>query len=173
MVVKLKNKAVFLLTKRLTFWEGFFLPNCSSIFPFVILCLLYGNVQPNRSQNIYREKIKPSIIFIISILFPLPCPFSVLVNMNPPSPLLPGEPLSLVCNAETPPSKKKPQIHWLNPQKKKMENNQRQVTVRATSQHHGEWTCVVTNNGKEYEARIFVTVVGELPCSHMYAFVVQ
>ncbi|KAI3361156.1 hypothetical protein L3Q82_013360, partial [Scortum barcoo] len=89
----------------------------------------------------------------------------VTVTMNPPYPLLPEESLSLVCNAQIPQSNKMPQIHWLNPQGEKMTNNNGQLTVIANAQHNGKWTCVVTNNGKENEAKISVTVLDLSPAS--------
>lgn len=80
------------------------------------------------------------------------------VTMKPPSPLLPGEYLSLACDAETQ-NNQRPQIHWLNPQG--MVYNQ--FPVQATRQHHGQWTCVVINNGKENKAKVSVTVVDLSP----------
>nr|ADV78594.1 T cell surface glycoprotein CD4 [Siniperca chuatsi] len=85
------------------------------------------------------------------------------VIMNPPFPLLPLESLSLVCNAESPQSLMKPEIYWLTPQGEKIKINEGRLTMRATSQHSGEWTCVVTNGEKEYKATESVIVVDLSP----------
>ncbi|XP_073342130.1 CD4-1 molecule [Pagrus major] len=83
------------------------------------------------------------------------------VTMNPPSPLLPGERLSLTCDAERPQNSKQPEIHWLNPQGERINSWPREVT--ATGRHNGEWTCVVTHNNKESRAKIKVMVVDLSP----------
>nr|CAO98731.1 T-cell surface glycoprotein CD4 [Dicentrarchus labrax] len=74
------------------------------------------------------------------------------VTMDPPSPLLPGEDLSLNCNAG-----RNPKIHWLNPQGQKI--NSQRIQQKATGQDKGEWTCVVTYSNKESKAKISVTLV--------------
>ncbi|XP_078108708.1 CD4-1 molecule [Sander vitreus] len=82
------------------------------------------------------------------------------LTVNSPSPLLPGDSLSLSCNAETQgPNKSK--IHWLNPQGVKMRSEQ--LHVRATSQDNGEWTCVVTNASQQNVAKVSVTVMDLSP----------
>lgn len=93
--------------------------------------------------------------------------------MNPPSPLLPGESMSLFCDADSPRSHKKPVIAWLNPQEVKMNSHQGLFKGKATGQYNGQWTCVVTNEGKEHRVTVSVTVVGEFLCMCMYAFVLQ
>ncbi|XP_041797934.1 CD4-1 molecule isoform X2 [Chelmon rostratus] len=82
------------------------------------------------------------------------------VNMNPPNPVLLDESLSLTCSVESP---KKPQIHWLNPQKEKLKSNQGRLTLSATGQHNGQWTCVVTDDGRESKAEVSVMVIYLLP----------
>ncbi|XP_054477604.1 T-cell surface glycoprotein CD4-like isoform X2 [Anoplopoma fimbria] len=82
------------------------------------------------------------------------------VSVNPLSPLLPGDELSLSCDAQTLQGKKSPKIHWLNPSGGKTE---KLVTVRATIQDNGHWTCVVTNDSKENKAKVSVTVLGLYP----------
>ncbi|XP_036930891.1 CD4-1 molecule [Acanthopagrus latus] len=87
----------------------------------------------------------------------------VQVSMNPASPLLPGDRLSLTCEADRPRSSKdEPKIQWLNPQGENVNNNSRH-TVTATQQHNGEWTCVVANDNKEKRSTITVTVVDLSP----------
>ncbi|XP_076593485.1 CD4-1 molecule [Chaetodon auriga] len=81
------------------------------------------------------------------------------VNMIPPSPVLLGESLSLICNPETPGRDTKQEIHWLNPQGEKVKSNKGQLNLKATEQHNGQWTCVVTNNNRESKAKISVVVV--------------
>ncbi|XP_030251079.1 CD4-1 molecule [Sparus aurata] len=90
------------------------------------------------------------------------------VSMNQTSPLLPGDRVSLTCDAEKPHSLKSPQIHWLNPQGVRIFGYQQ--TVTATGLHNGEWTCVVTNDNKEKRAKIKVTVVdlSPAPTSPLY-----
>ncbi|XP_029307463.1 LOW QUALITY PROTEIN: T-cell surface glycoprotein CD4-like [Cottoperca gobio] len=82
------------------------------------------------------------------------------VTVDPPSPLLPGDSLSLSCNAEPLQGHKSPEIHWLNP---RGETKTGRVTLRATSQDNGRWTCVVTNDDKVNEAKVSVTVVDLSP----------
>ncbi|KAF1388113.1 hypothetical protein PFLUV_G00086860 [Perca fluviatilis] len=88
------------------------------------------------------------------------------VSVNPPSPLLPGDSLSLSCNAET--QGLKPEIHWLNPQGVK--RTLKQLPVRATSQDNGHWTCVVTNAKQEKRADVPITVMdlSPAPLSPLY-----
>ncbi|XP_070822319.1 CD4-1 molecule [Chaetodon trifascialis] len=85
------------------------------------------------------------------------------VNVNPPSPVLLGEWMFLTCNPETLEKDKKPEIHWLNPQGEKMPTIQGRLTLRATDQHNGQWTCVVTNNNRESKSKISVKVLYLLP----------
>uniref|UniRef100_A0A3B4UM09 CD4-1 molecule n=1 Tax=Seriola dumerili TaxID=41447 RepID=A0A3B4UM09_SERDU len=80
--------------------------------------------------------------------------------MNPRSPLLPGETLTLSCSVNTR-GNKEPEVYWLNPQGSRMDY--RQVNKRATSQHTGEWTCVVTDGKKKKETKVSVTVVDLSP----------
>ncbi|XP_022612355.1 uncharacterized protein LOC111230068 [Seriola dumerili] len=84
----------------------------------------------------------------------------VSVSMNPRSPLLPGETLTLSCSVNTR-GNKEPEVYWLNPQGSRMDY--RQVNKRATSQHTGEWTCVVTDGKKKKETKVSVTVVDLSP----------
>lgn len=97
---------------------------------------------------------------MIPFLFPSPC--SPIVSKKPASPVLPGESLSLVCNAESS-NGKKPQIYWLDPQGEKIISGSPKVTV--TDQSNGLWTCVVKNNEKQTEAKISVTVMSKLLCA--------
>ncbi|KAM9353498.1 CD4-1 molecule [Symphorus nematophorus] len=84
------------------------------------------------------------------------------VTANPLTPLLPGESLSLSCKAESPQGQKQPQIHWLNPQQERS-NNQKQLIEKVTSQHDGQWICVVTNDGEKKEVKVSVTVIDLTP----------
>ncbi|XP_041649770.1 CD4-1 molecule [Cheilinus undulatus] len=85
------------------------------------------------------------------------------VAMDPTSPLVPGESLTLTCSEETPNIYRKPAIHWLSPQGKKIKANRGRITARVTGQDDGQWACVVTNNNKESKANISVTVVDLSP----------
>ncbi|XP_068591532.1 CD4-1 molecule isoform X2 [Cebidichthys violaceus] len=85
------------------------------------------------------------------------------VSVNPLSPLLPGDSLSLFCNAQTLPGHKDPKIQWLNPSGEKIKTSQGSLTVRATSQDNGQWTCVVTYDKKENKATVSVTVLDLSP----------
>ncbi|XP_068614788.1 T-cell surface glycoprotein CD4-like [Brachionichthys hirsutus] len=85
------------------------------------------------------------------------------VTKSPTSPLLPGETLSLFCDAEAPSGLAKPAVHWLNPQGEQKKTSQGQVKVTASGQHSGEWTCVVTNGAKEIQAKASVAVVDMSP----------
>lgn len=135
---------------------------------------MYSQIEVKIQNDVqHEEKIKPLIIFIISILFPLPCSISVLVTKSPSSLLLPGEILSLDCSVEAPQGHRKPEIYWLDPQGKKIANNEGPFKVTAKGQHNGQWTCVVRNDRTEHKATVSVTVVGEFLCTCMHAFVLQ
>ncbi|KAM6936413.1 CD4-1 molecule isoform 2-T2 [Lycodopsis pacificus] len=82
------------------------------------------------------------------------------VSVNPPSPLLPGDPLSLSCDAQPLPGHKR-EIQWLNPSGGKVKKGQGPLT--ATSQESGQWTCVVTYDNKEKKAVVSVTVLDLSP----------
>lgn len=97
------------------------------------------------------------------LCFLCPAVFSVLVRMNPSSPLLPGESLTLACTTETPQGLKKPEIHWLDPRGERMKNSQGTVKMRVKSQDDGMWTCSVAN---KKQVQISVKVVGELLWMH-------
>uniref|UniRef100_A0A673BJW3 CD4-1 molecule n=1 Tax=Sphaeramia orbicularis TaxID=375764 RepID=A0A673BJW3_9TELE len=88
----------------------------------------------------------------------------ILLKVNGKTFLLPQESLSLTCEAETPPRRRPPQIHWLNPQGERLSRaTGRQLTKKATSQDNGQWTCVVksNNNNEESRAHISVTVMAD------------
>ncbi|KAK9514010.1 hypothetical protein VZT92_027501 [Zoarces viviparus] len=85
------------------------------------------------------------------------------VSAKPPSPLLPGDSLSLACDAQTLPGHKGPEIQWLNPLGGKEKKSRGPLTVRATSQANGQWTCVVTYDKKENKAIVSVTVLDLSP----------
>lgn len=89
--------------------------------------------------------------------------------MNPPSLLLAGDHVTLSCRVDTPRGYGKPVIYWLNPQEEKIYKESHSIT--ATGQSNGQWTCVVTKDGKEKKASVSLAVVGELLCMHMLAFV--
>lgn len=76
----------------------------------------------------------------------------------PDGPVLPGESLSLVCNAESL-NGKKPEVYWLDPQGDKTNNGSRKVVV--TDRSNGLWTCVVKNHAKQTETKIPVTVMSK------------
>ncbi|KAM7383270.1 hypothetical protein PAMP_002937 [Pampus punctatissimus] len=84
------------------------------------------------------------------------------VSLEPNSPLLPRESLTLTCDVEAPQGHK-PQIYWLNPQGTKVESKEGKVTKNATIQDNGQWTCVLTNNGNQKEVVVSVTVVDLSP----------
>ncbi|KAM7421105.1 hypothetical protein PAMA_015329 [Pampus argenteus] len=89
--------------------------------------------------------------------------FKLNVSSDPDSPLMPDESLTLTCDVEAP-RVQKPQIYWLDPQGTKAGIKGGKVTLSATSQDNGQWTCVVTNNGKQNStAQISVTVVDLSP----------
>eukprot|EP00064_Thunnus_orientalis_P012502 superscaffoldBa00001927_g12537 len=89
------------------------------------------------------------------------CEVTDKMSLNPPSPLLSGESLTLTCNAETTQGQK-PQIHWLNPENTRVSNGGT-VTESAKNQHNGQWTCVATNNNKKSKVKIPVTVIDLSP----------
>ncbi|XP_047217269.1 T-cell surface glycoprotein CD4-like [Girardinichthys multiradiatus] len=77
------------------------------------------------------------------------------VSMNEAQPLVPGDDLSLNCNLTT---EWKPAIYWKNPTGRNLSISSL-VRKKAESQDNGEWTCVVTNNGKQNMFRFSVSVV--------------
>nr|XP_046255179.1 CD4-1 molecule [Scatophagus argus] len=85
------------------------------------------------------------------------------VSVNPPSPVLAGESLSLVCKGANTQDGKQPEIHWLNPQEEKVTSNKGALTEKATGQHRGRWTCVLTVDEQENRATISVEVVDLAP----------
>uniref|UniRef100_A0A3Q0S2P3 Ig-like domain-containing protein n=1 Tax=Amphilophus citrinellus TaxID=61819 RepID=A0A3Q0S2P3_AMPCI len=88
------------------------------------------------------------------------------LDVKPDTLLLHGDILSLTCNLErTPQVQNKPSIYWLNPQGVRERNNQGKVNVPATSDHNGQWSCVVKDNNNEKKVHVPVGVVGD---SHQY-----
>lgn len=81
-----------------------------------------------------------------------------LASAKPSSLVLPGQTVTLLCDAQRPNSGQTPEVHWLNPQGEKVK--QGSYEVRAASQHDGQWTCVVTLGGKSHTAQISLTLVG-------------
>ncbi|XP_035528537.1 CD4-1 molecule [Morone saxatilis] len=114
---------------------------------------LFGTFTCNIFKNGIRDKPQATITYKI---------LKLSVTMDPSSPLLPGEDLSLNCNAESP-KNYKPRIHWLNPQGQEI--NRQSIQKEATGKDKGEWTCVVTYSNKESEAKISVTLV-DLSTAH-------
>uniref|UniRef100_A0A3Q0RWT8 Ig-like domain-containing protein n=1 Tax=Amphilophus citrinellus TaxID=61819 RepID=A0A3Q0RWT8_AMPCI len=92
------------------------------------------------------------------------------MDVKPDTLLLHGDILSLTCNLErTPQVQNKPSIYWLNPQGVRERNNQGKVNVPATSDHNGQWSCVVKDNNNEKKVHVPVGVVGFNPVSsHQY-----
>lgn len=81
-----------------------------------------------------------------------------LVTAKPSSVVLPGQTVTLACEADRPNNRQTLQIHWLDPQGGKTE--QESCEVRASSRHSGRWTCVVTLGQKSHSAQMSITVVG-------------
>ncbi|XP_039973501.1 CD4-1 molecule isoform X2 [Xiphias gladius] len=118
--------------------------------------LIIKDIQQENLGTFVREIIKSqtSNFFLITVL-------KLNVSVNPPSPLLPGENLSLACSVETPQNLEKPKIHWLTPWGENLE--MRQETRRVTSKDNGQWTCVVTADQKEKQTKVSVTVLDLSP----------
>ncbi|NP_001118011.1 CD4-1 molecule precursor [Oncorhynchus mykiss] len=91
------------------------------------------------------------------------------VSVQPVSPLLAGKNLNLKCDIEE--IFKGTQRRWLSPQKQDLNEDKRaqirndgSLTVMSvTDQDHGEWTCVVTYQGREAYANTHVTVIDLSP----------
>lgn len=81
-----------------------------------------------------------------------------LASAKPSSVVIPGQTVTLACEAERPNSHQTPQIHWLDPQGEKTKQGSHEV--RATSRHSGLWTCVVTLGQRPHVFKISITVVG-------------
>lgn len=77
------------------------------------------------------------------------------VSMDVPSPVIPGNYLSLKCNVD---NQRKLTINWLTPKGSIKNADKGALRQKATSQDNGEWTCVV-RDGKEHKFKIFVSVV--------------
>uniref|UniRef100_A0A3Q3KRX3 Ig-like domain-containing protein n=1 Tax=Monopterus albus TaxID=43700 RepID=A0A3Q3KRX3_MONAL len=123
------------------------------------ICELNQNTEFPLIMNV----LKPNFI-----LYLLPCLISVLVNMGSPSLLLPGESLSLDCSVKA--SYRMTKIHWLNPSGESIGSNQKAIIKTATSKDNGQWTCVVRDNQKEYQAKISVTVLDLDPASSLFQY---
>uniref|UniRef100_A0A3Q3KEH6 Ig-like domain-containing protein n=1 Tax=Monopterus albus TaxID=43700 RepID=A0A3Q3KEH6_MONAL len=93
---------------------------------------------------------------------------NVKMNMGSPSLLLPGESLSLDCSVKA--SYRMTKIHWLNPSGESIGSNQKAIIKTATSKDNGQWTCVVRDNQKEYQAKISVTVLDLDPASSLFQY---
>lgn len=88
------------------------------------------------------------------------------------SPLLSGERLSLTCSLGRGPQNP-PEIYWLSPRGNR-EGNKGTVSITASSEHYGQWNCVVKKNGKEKKFPVSVTVVDLAPVpSHQYTSTVS
>ncbi|XP_069551608.1 T-cell surface glycoprotein CD4-like [Brachyistius frenatus] len=86
------------------------------------------------------------------------------VSMTPDSPLLPGDILSLACIV----SQKKPTIEWFNP-KGEVKKKGGTISMTATNQDNGQWTCVVTDDKQTHNTSINVKVVDLSPAPlHQY-----
>uniref|UniRef100_A0A7N6AJ67 Ig-like domain-containing protein n=1 Tax=Anabas testudineus TaxID=64144 RepID=A0A7N6AJ67_ANATE len=93
------------------------------------------------------------------------------VDVNPSSPLLIGESLSVTCNAKTPQNlHRKPEIYLLDPQGGRVKTGPGTNSFKATRQHNGNWTCVVKYNQKQYSATVPVTVLDLSPASSSYQY---
>uniref|UniRef100_A0A4W5LB93 CD4-1 molecule n=1 Tax=Hucho hucho TaxID=62062 RepID=A0A4W5LB93_9TELE len=93
----------------------------------------------------------------------------MIVSVQPVSPLLAGTNLTLKCDIEE--IFDGTQRRWLSPQKQdlnkdtraKIGNDGSLTVVRVTGQESGEWTCVVTYQGREAYANTHVTVIDLSP----------
>ncbi|NP_001117083.1 CD4-like protein isoform X1 [Salmo salar] len=91
------------------------------------------------------------------------------VRVQPVSPLLAGKNLNLKCDIEE--IVEGTQRRWLSPQKQDPKNDTRvqikndgSLTVMSvTGQDHGEWTCVVTYQGRKANANTHVSVIDLSP----------
>ncbi|KAM8847159.1 CD4-1 molecule [Synchiropus picturatus] len=83
-----------------------------------------------------------------------------------PSLLLPGDILSLACDANTPAGHKAPEIYWVKPRGTKLDKDAGvsggRLMVRVTREDHGLWTCVLRNNQREETAVVAVRVLALL-----------
>ncbi|KAJ7985197.1 hypothetical protein DPEC_G00349580 [Dallia pectoralis] len=81
------------------------------------------------------------------------------VSIKPPAgSLMAGETLNLKCDLEK--FLSGTQMKWLDPEKKERRANNDQLTVKGlTGRDHGEWTCVLTYQGREEHVKTFVTVI--------------
>uniref|UniRef100_A0A7N6AX00 Ig-like domain-containing protein n=1 Tax=Anabas testudineus TaxID=64144 RepID=A0A7N6AX00_ANATE len=96
---------------------------------------------------------------------------SLVMDVNPSSPLLIGESLSVTCNAKTPQNlHRKPEIYLLDPQGGRVKTGPGTNSFKATRQHNGNWTCVVKYNQKQYSATVPVTVLDLSPASSSYQY---
>ncbi|XP_055759872.1 uncharacterized protein LOC129837599 [Salvelinus fontinalis] len=91
------------------------------------------------------------------------------VSVQPVSPLLAGKNLNLKCDIEE--IFEGTQRRWLSPQKQdlskdtrvQIRNDSSLTVMKVTGQDHGEWTCVVTYQGREAYANTHVTVIDLSP----------
>ncbi|XP_042278919.1 CD4-1 molecule [Thunnus maccoyii] len=116
--------------------------------------LVISNIQQENFGTVVRE-VRGKVIDTITYKI-----IKINVPLNPPL-LLPGESLTLTCDAEITQGQK-PRIHWLNPENTRAGHGGT-VTESAKNQHNGQWTCVLTNNEKQSKAKVSVTVIDLSP----------
>ncbi|XP_054903552.1 CD4-1 molecule [Poeciliopsis prolifica] len=115
--------------------------------------LAINNIQEENFGTIIC-RVKDGINLLRTLKFHL---IKVMVSLEEQRPfLIPGDRLSLNCKADT---KIKHLVSWLNPAGNRVPVLQGSVRKKAETQDNGEWTCVVTDNGKKSSFKFFVSVV--------------
>ncbi|KAJ4923194.1 hypothetical protein JOQ06_022722 [Pogonophryne albipinna] len=80
------------------------------------------------------------------------------VSVDPSSPVLPGETVTLSCSAETPLGKR---IQWMNPRGEL--NPLNPLTFSASMRDNGPWSCMVTDGQSKSQVNVSVTVLDLSP----------
>nr|AYD60582.1 CD4 [Trematomus bernacchii] len=80
------------------------------------------------------------------------------VSVDPSSPVLPGEKVTLSCSAATPLGKR---IQWMNPRGETNPHNP--LTFSASMRDNGPWSCKVTDGQSKSQVNVSVTVLDLSP----------
>ncbi|XP_034077468.1 CD4-1 molecule isoform X2 [Gymnodraco acuticeps] len=123
--------------------------NISSWSPLII-----KNIQQEHFRTFFLKLMEPpfnSKVYKYEIR-------KLTVSVDPSSPVLPGEKVTLSCSAETPLSKT---IEWMNPRGELKSLNP--LTFSASMRDNGPWSCMVTDGQRKSQVNVSVTVLDLSP----------
>ncbi|KAK1895732.1 T-cell surface glycoprotein CD4 [Dissostichus eleginoides] len=113
-------------------------------------------------KNIQQEHFRT---FFLKLMLPSANPTfyeyeirKLTVSVDPSSPVLPGEKVTLSCSAETPRGEI---IKWMNP--RGVRNLLNPFTFSASMRDNGPWSCMVTDGQSKSQVNVSVTVLDLSP----------